>query len=303
MDAYLKKIKECNIIGALAGRLRTADPDVVVGIGDDAAVVKGPAGVYWLLTVDMLVEGVHFNKNEDSGNVGYKAMAVSVSDIAAMGGEPKFALVSAGLPRKNLDARARALFTGLRRCARHFGVSVIGGDTNRSDRLVVDVFMMGQVERKKLVLRSGARPEDVICVSGPLGGSRSGHHLDFVPRLKEARFLVKHFNVHAMMDLSDGLSMDLSRLCASSRLGAVIFEESVPRNPDVKTLAAALGDGEDYELLFTLSQKEARRLLRRRASPFRFYPVGRMTRAFRGVRIQGLKGDLKPLPAPGFKHF
>ncbi|MDD5019081.1 MAG: thiamine-phosphate kinase [Candidatus Omnitrophica bacterium] len=306
MDAYLKNIKEWRLVCGLAARFKTADPDVIVGIGDDAAVIRGPRGAYGLLTADMLVESVHFRKGEDLKKVGYKAMAVSVSDIAAMGGVPRFALVSAGLPRQGLSSSVRALFDGIRRCARDFDISVVGGDTNRSKRLVVDVFMMGEVERKNLVLRSGARRGDVICVSGPLGGSRSGRHLSFIPRLKEARFLVRRFDVHAMMDLSDGLSMDLSRLCEASRLGAVVFEEDVPRNPGVKTLAAALGDGEDYELLFTLPQKEAARLsdaCSRREAPFRFYPVGRMTGAFRGVRIRGAHGRMRKLSAPGFRHF
>lgn len=307
MDAYLKNIREWALVTAAARRFKTADRSVLVGPGDDAAVIRGPKGSCGLLTVDMLVESVHFKKGEDLKKVGYKAVAVSVSDIAAMGGQPRFALVSAGLPRKDLARRAQALFAGLGQCARRYGVSIIGGDMNRSDRLVIDVFMTGEVEKKNLVLRSGAKDGDVIFVSGPLGGSQaSGRHLSFVPRVQEARFLVRHFKVHAMMDLSDGLSMDLSRLCEASRLGAVISEEDVPRNPGVKTIAAALGDGEDYELLFTLGPQEAGRLsasCRRPSSLFRFYPIGRMTDAFRGVRIRGRGGFLKKLSPPKFKHF
>lgn len=302
MDAYLKNIKEWGLVAQAARRFKTADRSVIAGIGDDAAVVQGSRGSYWLLTVDMLVESVHFKKGEDPKKVGYKAVAVSVSDIAAMGGEPRFALVSAGLPRKNLRVNAGALFSGIGQCARKYGVSIIGGDMNRSDRLVIDVFMMGQVEKKNLVLRSGAKTGDHIFVSGPLGGSQEGRHLSFVPRVGESRFLVKHFKVHAMTDLSDGLSMDLSRLCEASRLGAVISEEDVPRNPGVKTIAEALGDGEDYELLFTLAPGEASRLLARPFSPFKFCPIGRMTDEFRGVRIRGRDGFLKE-PPPAFKHF
>jgi len=307
MDAYLKNIREWALVTQAARRFKTADRSVVVGPGDDAAVIRGPKGFYRLLTVDMLVESVHFKKGEDLKKVGYKAVAVSVSDIAAMGGQPRFALVSVGLPRKDTARRAQALFAGLGQCARRYGVSIIGGDMNRSDRCVIDVFMMGEVEKKNLVLRSGAKDGDVILVSGPLGGSQaSGRHLAFVPRVQEARFLVRHFRVHAMMDLSDGLSMDLSRLCEASRLGAVVSEEDIPRNPGVKTIASALGDGEDYELIFTLAPKEARRLAAscgRPSSPFRFYPIGRMTDTFQGVRIRGRDGFLKKLPPPKFKHF
>jgi len=304
MDAYLKNIKEWALAAQAVRRFRTADPSVVVGPGDDAAVIRGPKGLYGLLTVDMLVESVHFEKGEDLRRVGYKAVAVSVSDIAAMGGEPRFALVSAGLPRKDLARRAQALFAGLGQCARRYGVSIIGGDMNRSDRLVIDVFMMGEVEKKNLVLRSGAQDGDAIFVSGPLGGSQaSGRHLSFVPRVQEARFLVEHFKVHAMMDLSDGLSMDLPRLCEASRLGAEIFEDDIPRNPGVKTMAAALGDGEDYELLFTLAPAQALRLSAYSAGRFHFYPIGRMTAAFKGVRMRTRGGLLKKLPPPKFKHF
>jgi thiamine-monophosphate kinase len=301
MDAYLKNIKEWALVAQAVRRFRTSDRSVVVGPGDDAAVIVGPKGRYGLLTVDMLVESVHFKKGEDLKKVGYKAVAVSLSDIAAMGGEPRFALVSVGLPRKDLAVRTRALFSGLGQCARRYGVSIIGGDVNRSDRLVIDVFMMGDVEKKNLVLRSGAKDGDTVFVSGPLGGSlKSGRHLCFIPRVKEARFLVEHFNVHAMMDLSDGLSMDLSRLCEASRLGAEIFEEDIPRSRGVKTIAGALGDGEDYELLFTLDPAQARRLS---AGRFRFYPIGRMTAAFKGVRVRTRDGLLKKLPPPKFRHF
>ncbi|MFB3919126.1 MAG: thiamine-phosphate kinase [Candidatus Velamenicoccus archaeovorus] len=304
MDAYLKNIKEWALVAQAVRRFRTADPSVVVGPGDDAAVIRGPKELYGLLTVDMLVESVHFKKGEDLRRVGYKAVAVSVSDIAAMGGEPRFALVSAGLPRKDLARRAQALFAGLGQCARRYGVSVIGGDINRSGRFVIDVFMIGEVEKKNLVLRSGAKDGDTIFVSGPLGGSqRSGRHLSFVPRVKEARFLVENFKVNAMMDLSDGLGMDLSRLCEASRLGAEIFEDDIPRNPGVKTMAAALGDGEDYELLFTLAPAQARRLSAYSAGRFHFYPIGRMTTAFKGVRMRTCGGLLKKLPPPKFRHF
>ncbi len=301
MDAYLKNIKEWTLVAQAVRRFRTSDRSVVVGPGDDAAVIIGSKGRYGLLTVDMLVESVHFRKREDLKKVGYKAVAVSVSDIAAMGGEPRFALVSVGLPRKDPARRAQALFAGLGQCARRYGVSIIGGDINRSNRLVIDVFMVGEVEKKNLVLRSGAKDGDTIFVSGPLGGSlKSGRHLRFIPRVAEARFLVKHFNVHAMMDLSDGLSMDLSRLCEASRLGAEIFEEDIPRSAGVKTTAEALGDGEDYELLFTLGPAQARRLS---AGRFHFYPIGRMTAAFKGVRMRSRGGFLKKLPPPKFRHF
>jgi thiamine-monophosphate kinase len=302
----LKKIKEIQLIDAMARRLKTKDKSVVVSIGDDTAVVQGPVGKYWLYTVDMLIESVHFKKNEDGKKVGYKAMAASVSDIAAMGGVPRYALVSVGLAKKGVDRLVQALYAGIERCAKKFDITVIGGDTNRSEKLVIAVFMVGEIERHKLVLRSGARTGDHIFVSGPLGGALKGKHLIFEPRVKAARFLVDHFKLTSMIDLSDGLAMDLNRLVSASHAGALIFENRIPKtSPRIKT-REALGDGEDFELLFTISGKgalELKRMTAKRKTPFKFYSIGRITDLFSGVRMITAGGQLKDVPAGGFQHF
>ncbi len=296
--------REIAIVDRLARRFKTTAAGVVVGIGDDAAVLYRDKTSYWLLSVDMLVESVHFAPRESRQRVGYKAMAVSVSDIAAMGGVPRYALISVGLPRRRAERTVAALARGISRAARLFDIAVIGGDTNRSERLVVDVAMVGVVERRHLVLRSGGRDKDVLFVSGPLGGSQSGRHLSFVPRLKAARYLVRHFKVRAMMDLSDGLAKDLGRMARASHLGAVVDEERLSGRRGGR--AAALYDGEDFELLFSMSEKEAERLLRqvrRKKTPLRFYPVGRLTRSVKGVWLSDKEGRRRRLGSGGFTHF
>jgi len=306
VNPSLEKTKEIQLIKKMARRLKANDKSVIVSIGDDAAVVKGGGGKYGLYTVDMLIESVHFKKNEDYGKVGYKAMAVSVSDIAAMGGVPKYALVSVGLPRKNIDRVASGLYAGISRCAKKFDIAVIGGDTNRSPNLVIDVFMVGEVEPEKLVLRNGAKPGDHIFVSGPLGGSLRGKHLIFEPRVKEARFLVDHFKVTSMIDLSDGLAMDLNRLVSASNVGALIFENKILKASPAVSTVHALTDGEDFELLFTLSGANSLKLsqlMKKRKTIFKFYPIGRITDLFSGVKMGMASGGIQEVPARGFRHF
>jgi len=300
-----KKVKELVLIEQMAKAFKTADPSVVVSIGDDTAVVKGDQKKYLLYTCDMLVESVHFKKNENSEKIGYKAMAVSVSDIAAKGGLPRFALVSVGLPPKRAGSLIRGLRAGMKRCADKFGFSVIGGDTNRSEHLVIDVFMSGEVEKKNLVLRRTTQVGDLIFVSGPLGGSLKHKHLNFTPRLSEARYLVNNFKINSMMDLSDGLGMDLNRLACASHVGALIFENKIPQSSDSRGINSALYDGEDFELLFTLKAQEAFKLLSRikNSKEFKFICIGRITDLFDGVRMIKNDGRMQEIPWRGFKHF
>jgi len=298
--------RETVIVERLARRFKSRAPGVVVGIGDDAAVIRRDASSYWLLTADMLVESVHFAASESRQRIGYKAMAASVSDIAAMGGVPKYALISVGLPPRRAGRTAAALTQGILRAARMFDVAVIGGDTNRSPRLVVDVAMVGVVERRCLALRRGGRDQDVLFVSGRLGGSQGDRHLSFVPRLEAARYLVRHFKVNAMMDLSDGLAQDLGRMCRASRLGAVLEEEDIPLRRPARGIGSGLYDGEDFELLFSMSEKEAQRLQRqvlRKKTPLRFYPVGRLSRRIKGVWLSDKKGRRRRSGGGGFVHF
>ena len=252
---------EEGLIRRIARTIRTG-PGVLRGIGDDCAVLKGPGRMLRLFASDMLVEGVHFTRKAPGSQVGWKALAVNVSDVAAMGGLPRQAVVSIGLPRATPVSFVDGLYRGLRRCAGAYGVDLVGGDTARAPAVVVDVAILGEVEKERVVYRSGARPGDTLLVTGRLGGSlRSGRHLRFRPRVKEARALTARAKLHAMMDLSDGLGSDLLKLCEASGVSAVLEKGRIPRNPGCSP-DQALNDGEDFELLIAAAPAQAEKLLR-----------------------------------------
>ena len=279
-------------------------PRVVKGIGDDAAVLKVKGGRFLLFTTDMLVEGVHFDRRMKARAVGHKALACNLSDVAAMGGEPVFAVVSLGVPGNIRAQYVKDLYTGMWALARKFGVSIVGGDTVRSEKIVVNVALLGEVEKRRLIRRQGARPGDWIFVSGPLGGSlKSGRHLKFMPRVKEARFLVEKFKPSSMMDLSDGLAGDLGHILKASCVGALIEEKLVPCHRGV-SITQALTDGEDFELLFTMPSVRARKLLEYEGvEKFRFYPIGLVSPRREGFRMVHSNGDIEPVLVKGFQHF
>ena len=252
---------------------------VVKGIGDDAAVLPYSNKEYLLLTTDMLAEGSHFTRRMSALAIGHKAIACNISDIAAMGGYPTFAVVSIGIP-KNLSVRyIEDIYKGMRTIAREYNVSIVGGDTIKTDKIVINVALLGLVEKKNLVTRDGARAGDWIFVTGPLGGSlHSGRHLNFTPRVAQARFLVENFKPSAMMDISDGLSGDLNHVLKASKVGARLDLATIPKHRAV-SLFQALNDGEDFELLFTLSAGKARSLMswQSKQGSFYFYPIGQIT--------------------------
>jgi len=252
---------------------------VIKGIGDDAAVLPYSKDKYLLFTTDMLIEDGHFTRQMPPQAIGHKALACNISDIAAMGGLPTFGVVSIGVP-KNLPVRfIEDVYKGMQKTARDFHVSIVGGDTIKADKIVINVALLGEVEKKYLVTRNGAKPKDRIFVTGPLGGSfQSGRHLDFTPRLVQGRFLAENFKPSAMMDISDGLAGDLNHILKASKVGARLDLEAIPKNKGV-SLSQALGDGEDFELLFTLSPNQARKLMDWQIArkSFYFYPVGTIT--------------------------
>jgi thiamine-monophosphate kinase len=211
--------------------------------------------------------------------IGHKALACNISDIAAMGGYPTFAVVSIGMP-KDLPVRfMKDVYQGIAKIARTFNVSIVGGDTIRTDKIVINIALLGLVEKKNLITRDGAKSGDWIFVTGPLGGSlKSGRHLTFSPRLAQARFLVAEFKPNAMMDISDGLSGDLNHILKASQVGARLDHATIPRHQGVN-VTQALNDGEDFELLFTLSAKKSRLLMQWQAQKksFYFYPIGTIT--------------------------
>ncbi len=249
---------------------------VVKGIGDDTAVLRHAKDKYLLFTTDMLVEGTHFMRRMGAAGIGHKALACSISEIAAMGGVPTHAVVSLGVGPKTPLRFVEEMYKAMGILSKRFGVSIVGGDTVRSDKIIINVALLGEVAKKYLVTRDKARPGDWIFVTGTLGRSlATGKHLNFTPRIEEARFLVKNFKPSTMMDISDGLAGDLNHVLKASRVGARLWEDAVPRTKGA-TLAQALTDGEDFELLFTLKESDAMRLLKwqnKRRSWF-FYPIG-----------------------------
>lgn len=233
-----------------------------VGPGDDCAVVA-VANSLQLLKTDAVVEGVHFLAEENPERVGWKAAARVFSDFAAMGGWPRELMVTLAFGNDTKMAWLEGLYRGIGRCAKTYDVEVVGGETTSvpsGSACVISVAGTGLVAKNELVLRSGGRPGDFLFVTGKLGGSISGKHLDFSPRLPEARWLVKNFLPKAMMDLSDGLARDLPRLARASGCGFFLENDIIPRNENC-SLENALGDGEDYELLFALTPEKASPLL------------------------------------------
>jgi thiamine-monophosphate kinase len=258
-------------INWLRGQKNSKDTDILIGLGDDCAAIQSPRDRITLLTTDMLMEGSCFILAEAGARrVGRKAMSVNLSDIAAMAGIPRHALVSLGLPRGQGRRIAEELYLGMREVADAFETRIIGGDTNSWDGpLVVSVTLLGEAQGRGPVKRSGAKTGDWIFVTGELGGSILGKHLDFTPRVREAGKLHQLVDLHAMIDISDGFASDLQHICKESGCGALIRGESIPISASARIKSAqdgkpalehALGDGEDFELIFTVSPEDGERL-------------------------------------------
>lgn len=291
-------------------RQRTpAHPRVAIGPGDDCAVLR-PSSAPLLVKTDMLLENCHFVL-EQAGprRVGRKALAVNLSDIAAMGGRPVAAVVSVGLPRRGTQALAEELYSGMRALADEFETAIVGGDTNAWDGgLVVSVALLGDAGPQGPILRSGAKPGDWLFVTGPLGGSILGKHLEFTPRIREALQLQEHAPIHAMLDISDGLAADINHLCEESGCGAVLAAERIPisaaarqMSDDRTPLEHAVSDGEDFELAFAVAPEDGRRLLAQQ-------PIMGITLSWIGECLaeHGLyleeSGQRRPLPPTGYVH-
>jgi thiamine-monophosphate kinase len=283
---------------------------VIVGPGEDTAVLRPPTRPL-LVTTDMLLEGSCFRVAEAGPRrVGRKAIAVNLSDIAAMAGVPTAAVVSVGLPRTGGRELAEGLYLGMREMADAFGVPLVGGDTNSWDGpLSISVTLLGEATERGPVLRSGAKVGDWVLVTGPLGGSILGHHLDFTPRVREALALHERADLHAMIDLSDGLAKDLHHICEESRCGAVLFAEAIPITAAARELAArdgrpaldhALADGEDFELVFTVSPADGERLIREQPVPgITLHRIGEVVEQGYWLE-QG--GQRMPLEPRGYDH-
>lgn len=276
-------------------------------IGDDCAVLPGGQ----VVTTDVLVDGVHFDlKTLSARSVGRKALAVNLSDIAAMAARPRYALAGLVLPRRpDAYAIARDIMDGMVDLAREFDVDLVGGDTNVADLCSVSVTIIGEpwTPTSLIVRRSGAKVGDWLGVTGPLGGSLDRHHWAFEPRVALARDLVCAAPVHAMMDLSDGLALDVRRLAHASKVGVELWSEAIPRRRTDVSLEGALGDGEDFELLLSIGDiDDARRAAEVAAQRHgtQLAWIGRVvpTEKALTLRISQGQGTAVPLPDLGYQH-
>lgn len=283
------------VVGRLIGMI-PASSNLISGPGDDCAVVDIGGGRWQLLKTDCLIEGVHFLPGTDSRLVGRKAMNRVLSDIAAMGGEPRHALVTLAMDSGRSIQEVEAWYEGMISAAEEFGCEIVGGETSRlpCPGAIISIAMTGIVATQECVFRSGASPGDVIAVTGRLGGSfKSGRHLSFVPRLREGRWLVTHAKPTAMMDLSDGLGSDLPRLVKASGSGYRVDQTMIPCHSGV-TLEQAITDGEDYELLMTFAPGVFEAL---RQNWERSFPETPLTKI--GVIVE----ETNEVLAAGWEHF
>jgi thiamine-monophosphate kinase len=306
-----------------------------LGIGDDAAVIAPSGHSEWVLTCDQFLEGVHFlADSHPPDSVGYKALVRATSDIAAMGASPRFFLLALALPSRRTGVWLDAVLRGLARAARQLDLRLIGGDTTEIGKVSINITVLGEIESGHAITRAGAKPGDIIYVSGRLGRARLGLELvrnkltktpqfrallvpHLFPRipLRLGVWLVRHRVPSAMIDISDGLSTDVGRLCRASHVGARIWAERVPRatipaslsrrlpQSRLDPLQLALHGGDDYELLFTVSPRHAKRL--RRARGFReLTPIGEITRGKRIILLgtDGAGRILKPGGWDPFRH-
>jgi thiamine-monophosphate kinase len=309
-------MNEFELIARLT-RALPANESVVTGAGDDCAVLDlGAADKLFLFKTDAVVEGFHFTRATPPEKIGRKALARGLSDIAAMAGTPVAALVTIALP-ENFDAEfISKIYDGLKALARMHEVAIVGGETTTNPgQILISVSLIGSVPRGKVVRRAGAKTGDAIFVTGELGGSRAEKHLDFEPRLAEARWLAAHFAIHAMIDLSDGLAGDLRHILQASGVGAELLKTAVPISRAAKqqartsstakpAFAAALTDGEDFELLFTAASQDAVKLLdgwKRQFPALKLSCIGRIV-AGDGILIRDKSGSHK-LNANGYVHF
>lgn len=305
-------------------------PRVPIGIGDDAALLDLSVSGRALVTTDMLMEGIDFVlpntpwppagrehladiRRATPPEVGRKALAVNLSDIAAMAGVPRAAFVSVALPRNGGGELARGLWEGLAPLAREFDVALAGGDTNSWDGpLVISITLIGEPGPRGAVRRSGAKPGDALFATGEFGGSLADWHLTFTPRVREALALAERFDLHALIDTSDGLARDLGHICDESGVGVTLFADRIPIRAaarfgaasDRAALDRALGDGEDFELLLAVAPEHAaeiERLSLSEAIPCRLKNIGHFT-AERERKLIFNDGRSESLENKGWEH-
>jgi thiamine-monophosphate kinase len=283
----LRDLGEDRLLDQLLPALPLERTPKAFGAGDDCAVVESCAGCNLLvLKTDCIVERVHFSSGAKAIDVGWKAMMRPLSDFAATSAIPQFALVTLIVSKRTTLDWIKKLYRGLRRAAGRFKVSIVGGETSSTPGpAVISVSVVGFVEKKRCISRRGGKAGDDLFVTGRLGGALKRKHLQFIPRIAESRWLTKHFSIHSMMDLSDGLGVDLPRLARASKLGFNIELENLPLSRGAK-IDTAISEGEDYELLFAISPRERSRLEREWRKRFPKLPLTRIGQLHRTSNIK-----------------
>ncbi|MFW5915425.1 MAG: thiamine-phosphate kinase [Planctomycetota bacterium] len=309
-------MSEQDLIEFISGSRPSAPSWLEIDIGDDSAVLNvHQAGGRLVAGTDMLIEGMHYPPGTDLSRAGHKAVARSMSDLAAMAAEPLCNLAAVSFPERTDVPEQKKLVRAIQQTAESLNAPLVGGDIGSgTSQTVVAVTSLGTAPQTGCVTRSGARPGDAICVTGGLGGSlASGRHLDFRPRVEEALTLVERFEIHAMIDISDGLSTDLLHICESSGVGALIRTDHLPIHPDLreelderetpeKTLIMrAVNDGEDYELLFCLDPDAARMLDKEGIGNETVSVIGHITECPES-RLQWKNGKTDILKPGGWEH-
>jgi thiamine-monophosphate kinase len=325
----IRQIGEFGLIELIKKQILSKDKKVLVNIGDDAAVFKTSSDKLSIFTTDTMVEKIHFDLRYCTfEEIGWKAMAANLSDIAAMGGLPTYALVTIGLPKSARIDDILSIYEGATKIARRHNCKIIGGDTTLVRRdLFISITLLGQVEKKFLVTRSGAKKGDLICITGKLGEALAGlellkrfgrrdlslatKHLKPEPKIDQARVLIRNLKVNSMIDISDGLSSELFHLTEESQVGALLYEQRIPVSAKCRKAALllngnplrwALSSGEEYELLFTVNRRDKSKLDSIK-SKLGISVVGEITDKLRGVRMVRKSGAVQELKKSGFAHF
>ena len=306
---------EGELIAWLKKNLPAANPRLEVGLGDDAAVLTG--GNKQVVTTDLLTDGVDFLIEEVTPEqIGHKALGVNLSDLAAMAAKPVAVFVSLVLPRQGTERLAalelaKGLYRGMLPMAQQFGVTIAGGDTNTWDGpLAISITALGETTEHGPLLRSGGQPGDQLLVTGQLGGSILGRHLQVEPRIHEALLLNEKYDLHAGIDISDGLALDTSRLAEASSCGAILNTSTLPLSDAAHELSKkdnctptehALTDGEDFELVLAVSADVANQLLQEQPLAIPLTHVGELTKQ-PGLWQRDAAGNQTPLEPKGFEH-